>query len=306
MPDYMDDIGTLPTSPESPSPDNAETSANSYDTQSGYSNAQNSGYNSQSGYNSAQNSGYNSQSGYGSAQNSGYNSQLGYGNSENSYAGSVYDQNYGDPYANSSNNILRASHGMDAGDIAKCVLAAVAGSIPGFLLWIILGKAALTSMTAGIMLGLISSIFPVLLSIGTFIGYYYVTKDRLVSTKQSLIICISVIAVMILLANRIVFAMQLSEICNNMKELLSTFSGFMGVSSSELDGLLENIDTKEITKEITGYEKVNFGTCFVHLGSILDKLEMKGDYLFNQLKCFMFAFIGSAILIKHAQKRNII
>ena len=154
-------------------------------------------------------------------------------------------------------------------DIARDILAAVVGTIPGFLLWIVFGKATMGLSAVNIFLNIIMFVCPLLMAAGSLFSYHFVNRSRFINTKRCALICMIVLAVMIYLANRTVTCMQIVDICNNMKDYVAKISGLLGFSSSDIDAIWDEDMTKEAMREMTGFTKINFGKCFFNFSDIL-------------------------------------
>ena len=191
-------------------------------------------------------------------------------------------------------------------DIAKDILAAVVGTLPGFALWIVFGKATMGLSAVNILLNIIMFVCPLLMAAGSLFCYHYANRNRFVDTKRCALICMLVLAVMIYLANRTVTCMQIVDICHNMKDYISQISGLLGFSKEDIDSIWDEDMTKEAMREMTGFTKINFGKCFFNFGDILKKMEMEGDFAWSMLKSYLWGFTGSTLGLKLAKKYNLL
>ena len=261
--------------------------------------------NSQFGYgetrtsNAYDNTGYSNNNAYGNSGygNSGYNNNS-YGNS--GYGNSGYGTNnmYGDGYDSSASfsSSFSSSFTRNAElfDIVKGAVGAIVGALPGFLLWILLGR-----------LGVVATIAGCLLAIGTVAGFKFMTKDVSVPNNATLLICILVPVVAIYLANKIIFCSTYTNLfLGDFDKImgLKYTSEFTSLSKTIKDAGLTNSEFKElwqnIWKEEFNMSKITFGSVFSNLSRILDKADGKGEYIGQLLKSYLFAGLGAFAVFK--------
>ncbi len=191
-------------------------------------------------------------------------------------------------------------------DILRDVLAAIVGTLPGFVLWLIFGKLTLGLSAVNLLLNIIMFVCPLVMAAGSLFCYHYVNRDRFIDTKRCALICLAVLAFMIYMANRTVTCLQIVDICNNLKDYMTQITGFLGLSKEDIDSVWDDDMAKEITKEMTGFTKINFGRCFLNFSDILEKMDMNGDFAWSMLKSYLWGFTGGSIGIKLAKKYNLL
>ncbi len=191
-------------------------------------------------------------------------------------------------------------------DILRDVLAAIVGTLPGFVLWLIFGKLTLGLSAVNLLLNIIMFVCPLVMAAGSLFCYHYVNRDRFIDTKRCALICLAVLAFMIYMANRTVTCLQIVDICNNLKDYMTQITGFIGLSKEDIDSVWDDDMAKEITKEMTGFTKINFGRCFLNFSDILEKMDMNGDFAWSMLKSYLWGFTGGSIGIKLAKKYNLL
>ncbi|OPZ22021.1 MAG: hypothetical protein BWZ04_00463 [Firmicutes bacterium ADurb.BinA205] len=191
-------------------------------------------------------------------------------------------------------------------DILRDVLAAIVGTLPGFVLWLIFGKLTLGLSAVNLLLNIIMFVCPLVMAAGSLFCYHYVNRDRFIDTKRCALICLAVLAFMIYMANRTVTSLQIVDICNNLKDYMTQITGFIGLSKEDIDAVWDDDMAKEITKEMTGFTKINFGRCFLNFSDILEKMNMNGDFAWSMLKSYLWGFTGGSIGIKLAKKYNLL
>ncbi len=231
----------------------------------------------------------------------------------NKYVGNTDAQNHASPVESAEtaapaftpiNRVDSESSGLM--DILRDVLAAIVGTLPGFVLWLIFGKLTLGLSAVNLLLNIIMFVCPLVMAAGSLFCYHYVNRDRFIDTKRCALICLAVLAFMIYMANRTVTCLQIVDICNNLKDYMTQITGFIGLSKEDIDSVWDDDMAKEITKEMTGFTKINFGRCFLNFSDILEKMDMNGDFAWSMLKSYLWGFTGSSIGIKLAKKYNLL
>ncbi|MDE6775652.1 MAG: hypothetical protein K2J37_05095 [Ruminococcus sp.] len=147
--------------------------------------------------------------------------------------------------------------------VLKGIAGALVGAIPGMLVWIILGK-----------IGIVFSLVGMLIGFGILMGFSILTKNEDLPIWVMLVIFLGVFAVVMILSEQIVWTWEITDI---LKENLSEFSGS---------------EYKEILKETIGIEKISFGECFSNFFTILEKLDIKGKYIWELAKSSLFGILG--------------
>ena len=231
----------------------------------------------------------------------------------NKYVGNTDAQNHASPVESAEtaapaftpiNRVDSESSGLM--DILRDVLAAIVGTLPGFVLWLIFGKLTLGLSAVNLLLNIIMFVCPLVMAAGSLFCYHYVNRDRFIDTKRCALICLAVLAFMIYMANRTVTCLQIVDICNNLKDYMTQITGFIGLSKEDIDSVWDDDMAKEITKEMTGFTKINFGRCFLNFSDILEKMDMNGDFAWSMLKSYLWGFTGGSIGIKLAKKYNLL
>lgn len=168
----------------------------------------------------------------------------------------------------------------------KGLLGAVIGAIPGMILWIILGKIGFVFSAVGMLIGF-----------GIFVGYAFFVKDSdTLPIWLMIVIFLAVFAVAMILSEKIVWTWEIADI---FKEYLPQYrediiSGAMaeGMTRTEVESLLTDELFTEIVEENFGIKEGTFGECFSNFSTLLENLEMKGDYIWSLAKSSLFGLIG--------------
>lgn len=273
-------------------------------------------------YNAQQNNANsNSQFGYGETRtsnaydNTGYSNNNAYGNSgygnsgynNNSYGNSGYgNSGYGN---NSYNNDSYSNRGYDGGfsaspafdgfgssfersaelmDYVKGVLGALIGALPGFLLFLVLGK-----------FGIVAALSGGVLAIGMVAGFGFMTKGVSLSDKAPFIIYIVVGLVAVFMAEKIIYCSAIVEaiekVVPNMQEMKNLYelAESAGMSKSEVDELM-----LDEYKTQLGISKITFGEIFSNFGRCLKGLGMNGKFMLSFLESCFFAALGAVGFLK--------
>ncbi len=179
---------------------NSANSSTGYTGGSSYNSANSStGYTGGSSYNSANSSaGYTGSSAYNSANSStGYTS----GSSAPGY-GSRPSTDYGSSsaYDSSSSFSMPASSGYELADIVKGLIGALIGALPGFLLWILVGRIGVVAAACG-----------AVLAAGSYKGYSIATKNVLIPEEKGLLVCFVVVLIAVFFAEKISWCWTIAD-----------------------------------------------------------------------------------------------
>lgn len=169
----------------------------------------------------------------------------------------------------------------------KGLAGAVIGAVPGMALWIILGK-----------LGFVFSAVGLLIAMGIIFGYGFLTKNGELPLVFTVVICAAVFVLTMIISQKIIWTWELSS---NLKDYLPTFrediiSGIMSESSEitrkDVEAFLTDEMYKEFVNETFGVTEGTFGECFANFSTLLEKLDMKSDYIFSLIKSGLFGLVG--------------
>lgn len=180
----------------------------------------------------------------------------------------------------------------------KGILGAIIGAIPGMALWIILGK-----------LGFVFSACGLLIAMGIVFGYGAMTKKGNLPVWLMIIIFLAVFMLAMIMSEKIVWTWELASA---FKEYLPTFrediiTSIMAEDSSltrlEVEQFLTDDIYNQVVEESFGIVNGNFGECFSNFSILLEKLEMKGDYIFSLVKSSLFGLVGGIALFAKMGKK---
>lgn len=171
-------------------------------------------------------------------------------------------------------------------ELLKSILGAVVGAIPGFILWILIGKV-----------GFVAAICGSALAMGTIAGYTFMTKDNFLPQKYGIITCIAVIAIAVFLADKIVWCWELSEqfkiAIESSRESVYAFGDAGGMTKAEIDEIFN-----EGIKEQFGFTEGTFSDFFFNFNKTLRNLGVSARYYLDLLMSYLFAGIGGFSLFK--------
>ena len=112
-------------------------------------------------------------------------------------------------------------------EIGKGVIGALIGSIPGIIIWILIGR-----------FGIIASLSGAILAGGVFMGYKFTQKNEVLSKRTGIIICVLVIIFAIHISQKISWCMQLSDFyaryVDDLKDSLYALGELIHVLAGEL------------------------------------------------------------------------
>ncbi|HRR75453.1 MAG: hypothetical protein IJK31_08795 [Ruminococcus sp.] len=170
-------------------------------------------------------------------------------------------------------------------NILKGILGAFIGCIPGFLLWILIGRV-----------GFIASICGMVLALGAVAGCWFFTKDDDLSPVVIGVITVCVIIFTIYLAEKIVWCWELSDAFQkyeaDLRQEMYDYGGSVNVSSDEVDKI-----TDTYIKEEFGFTKGTFSDFFSNFSKTLDLLELKKRYVKHMFECYGMAALGGASFV---------
>ena len=171
-------------------------------------------------------------------------------------------------------------------ELMKGILGAVIGCIPGFVLWILIGK-----------LGVLAAVCGALLAGGAVWGFIFMTKDDFLDEKYCAIVCIVVCIFAIYLAQRIVFCWNLTDgFIELRKTLISTYNTLSEISDSEPKSAEAAVD--ELFLEKFGFTEGTFSNFFFNFGRVKRELGLGGSFFFRLLESYVFGILGGLSIFK--------
>ena len=191
-------------------------------------------------------------------------------------------------------------------DLIKGAGAALLGTIPGFVLWLILGKASLGLSVSNLISKSQMFVCPILIGVGALIAYLLVNKNKLINKNKCILTCIVCAFIMIALAVKVVYCMQIVDICNNLKDWLIQGLDLFGFSTEELEAKWDDAKVREAMKEVTGHPKMTFGICFSEFKEMLEKFQLESNYAWDSLVSGVSGIISVVIGSVVAKKRNLL
>ncbi len=220
-------------------------------------------------------------------------------------ASSYYNQTSNNGYSyqsQTSDNVYSAADVYELGSLSitseesmlvellKAILGAVVGALPGFILWILIGKV-----------GFVAAICGSVLAMGTIAGYTFMTKDDFLPQKYGIITCIAVIAIAVFMADKIVWCWELSDQFKATvvasKESVYALGDAGGLTTEEIDAIFN-----EGIKEQFGFTEGTFGDFFSNFNRTLRYLGLSTRYYIDLLLSYGFAFLGGFSLFKKFAK----
>lgn len=165
-------------------------------------------------------------------------------------------------------------------NILMGVLGACIGAIPGFLLWIIIGRV-----------GFIASICGMVLALGAVGGCMLFTKNHELSPAIVGVIIVCVIIFAVYLAEKIVWCWEMSDAfkkySSELRLEMYEYGDELEVSRTYVDSI-----TDEYIKEEFGFTKGTFGDFFSSFNKTLETLELKARYTRHMIQCYAMAALG--------------
>ncbi|MDE6671589.1 MAG: hypothetical protein K2J36_04060 [Ruminococcus sp.] len=172
----------------------------------------------------------------------------------------------------------------------KALFGAVIGALPGVAIWIIFGKLGFITLVSGMAIAM-----GVVFLCSFFVG------DSDLSPLVLLIICGVVFITAILISEKIVWTMEMSDL---LSEYLPTFREKMidaiiaenpDISRTDADGMITDDLYNQLFTETFGIKEATFGECFSNFGTLLENLEMKGKYISSLVKSIVFGGFGGFV-----------
>lgn len=217
----------------------------------------NTGVNGDASNNAAQQStGYSSaQSGYGQSSSTSYGSTSSYDSTSN-YGGYSSTASYSD-FGNQDSDFVT---------LLKGALGAIVGAIPGVILIILLAR-----------LGFIAAVCGAVMAAGIFFGYQFMTKNKAPSETAGFLICGAVMLIGVYIAVRTSWCMEASSV---MQDVLEISPGSLSTAESD------------ILYEFYGVRDVSFSECSSNFWTMLDKVGIKGKFIWSFVENLLFAVGG--------------
>ena len=170
----------------------------------------------------------------------------------------------------------------------KGIAGAVIGSIPGVLLWILIGKT-----------GIFAAICGVILAAGIVAGYNLMTKDNTLSSTVGIVICLAVVIVAVYFCERVIWAWELTDQLQRYISATSPELYALGESGGMDRSQIDTIINENLLKEY-GFSKITFGECFSHFHRVVWMLGLNEKYSINLIIAYGCAVLGGFWLFKKA------
>ena len=202
--------------------------------------------------------------GYSNSQSS----STGYSNSQNSY-GSASSYNSSSSYSDYSSSTYYSDLGSQDTDfvsLIKGIIGALVGAIPGVLLIILLARAGFIAAACG-----------ALMAAGMILGYKTMTRNNPPSETTGILVCGIIMIIGVYIAVRTSWCMEISSI---MQEYLEISPGSLTTEQSN------------ILYEFYGVRDVSFSECSSNFWTMLDKVEIRGKFIFSLFENLIFAVAG--------------
>ena len=144
---------------------------------------------------------------------------------------------------------------------------------------------------------------PILIGLGALFAYYMFNKNKLINKNKCILTCIVCAFIMIALGVKVIYCMQIVDICNNLKDWLIQGMNLFGFSTEEIEAKWDDNMVKEALREVTGHPKMTFGICFSEFSDMIEKFQLEADYAWNSLisgvSGILSIIIGAFIAKKH-------
>lgn len=171
-------------------------------------------------------------------------------------------------------------------ELLKGILGAVVGCIPGFLLWILIGR-----------LGVLAAICGALLAGGAVWGYIFMTKDGFLDEKYCIAVCLVVCIIAIYLAQRIVYCWVLNDAFDEFRKvLIETGNAFSDLTDKTPEQVEASVDQR-IRNEF-GFTEGTFSNFFFNFGRVKKSLGLGGSFYFRLVEGYAFGILGGMRIFK--------
>lgn len=195
--------------------------------------------------------------------------------------------NYANEYTDSSSNYgsgnyddLNLFKESAAVTLVKGIIGAVAGAIPGFLLWILIAR-----------LGYVSAYCGLFIAGGSMLAYSYMTKKGDLSPVIGFAVCTIVLGAAIVLAVRIDWSWELARSFEETvyPAFFAEAQSYGDFSSAEIKQLYA-----EAMTELYGFSEPTFANCFNNLGKIVEITDNKFTYIMDYVISAVCGLAGAA------------
>ncbi|MBO4876648.1 MAG: hypothetical protein J5501_01435 [Ruminococcus sp.] len=171
-------------------------------------------------------------------------------------------------------------------ELMKGILGAIVGCIPGFILWILVGR-----------LGVLAAICGALLAGGAVGGYIFMTRDGFLEEKYCAFVCIGVCIVAIYLAQRIVFCWVLSDNFSLFRQtMIETYNAFSELTDQTPQEIEKSVD--DLFLEKFGFIEGKFSNFFFNFSKVKNALGLGGSFNFRLLESYLFGILGGIGIFK--------
>jgi len=174
------------------------------------------------------------------------------------------------------------------------LLGAFLGSLPGMIVWIILGKFGIRAMILGFFL-----------AAGTVWGYGRMTRKTPLWKGWGIIICTVIMISSVYLAQKITWTWGITAAFKDTTEYLN--QQVMAVQSDDADVSEESIrkSVEALNKRTFGFSRGTFANCYTHFYSLLDFLDLKKDFISALVQSYISAALGAASLLKNKVRKTV-
>ncbi len=166
-------------------------------------------------------------------------------------------------------------------EIGKGVIGALIGSIPGIIIWILIGR-----------FGIIASLSGAILAGGVVMGYKFTQKNEVLSKRTGIIICVLVIIFAIHISQKISWCMHLSDFyaryVDDLKDSLYALGELGNMSKDEIDKMY-----RDTIYETFGFYEGTFGDFYDNFYRVLSAVGAVGKYIGSLIMSICFAAAGS-------------
>ena len=165
--------------------------------------------------------------------------------------------------------------------LLKAIGGALVGALPGFILWILVGR-----------FGFIAPLCGGILALGVVAGYVFMSKDGELPQIYGIISCIVIIIAAIFLAEKIVWCWKMADmfpqLIATIKEPLYLLGDAGGLSQEAVDEIVD-----ENLREGLGFSESSFSNFFFNFNRSLRYFGVAGRYYFNLVLSYAVAAAGS-------------
>lgn len=173
-------------------------------------------------------------------------------------------------------------------DICRIAGMSIAGALPGFIIWLLIGKV-----------GFFAIVGALFVACGAVLGCRTAMKKCFIDEKYGIMILAAVVLIIVFIGTKIVWCWELMDLFTDAKKEMrnNQYVDVIQVASAMTDEQVDKAMDKA-TMEVYGFTEGTFGEFFSNFTDSLNLLNRSTQFYVNLLLCLLAASIGGTAVYK--------